>query len=56
MKVVNHGFLTGAIILFFVGLYYCLAKGQIDDAAFCFALAAVGQGAYLLATKAEKTG
>jgi uncharacterized membrane protein YiaA len=56
MKVVNYGFLAGAIVLFFIGLYYWLAKGQIDGAAFFIALAAVGQGAYLMATKAEKTG
>jgi hypothetical protein len=45
MKAVNRGFLSGAILLFFVSLYYWLAKAYIDDAAFCFALAAVGQGA-----------
>jgi hypothetical protein len=56
MRVVNYGFLAGAILLFFVGLYYWLAKGQIDGAAFFFALAAVGQGVYLMATKAEKAG
>lgn len=56
MRVVNYGFLAGAILLFFVGLYFWLAKGQIDGAAFFFALAAVGQGAYLMATKAEKAG
>lgn len=56
MKIVNYGFLVGAIVLFFVGLYYWLAKSQIDSAAFFFSLAAVGQGAYLMSTKAEKTG
>jgi len=56
MKVVNYGFLLGTIILFFVGLYYWLAKSQIDYAAFFFSLAAVGQGAYLMSTKADKTG
>ena len=56
MKIVNYGFLLGAIVLFFIGLYYWLAKSQIDYAAFFFSLAAVGQGAYLMSTKAEKTG
>jgi hypothetical protein len=54
MKYVNYGFIFGSIILFFVGLYYWLAKSQIDYAAFYFALAGVGEGAYLLATKADK--
>ena len=54
MKFVNYLFLAGAVILFFVGLYCWLAKGQIDYAAFFFSLAAVGQGAYLMATKADK--
>jgi O-antigen/teichoic acid export membrane protein len=55
MKYINYGFLLGSIILFFVGLVFWLAKSQIDYAAFFFALAAVGQGSYLLATKADKT-
>jgi hypothetical protein len=54
MKYINYIFLVGAIILAFVGLYYWLAKGQIDYAAFCFALAAVSESTYLLATKADK--
>jgi hypothetical protein len=31
-------------------------KGQIDYAAFCFALAAMGQSTYLHATKSNKAG
>jgi uncharacterized membrane protein (DUF106 family) len=54
MKYINYGFIFGSIILFFMGLYYWLAKSQIDYAAFYFALAGVGEGAYLLATKADK--
>lgn len=56
MKYVNYGFIFGSIILFFVGLYYWLAKSQIDYAALFIALSAGSQGAYLLATKADKTG
>ena len=54
MKYVNYGFLVGSIVLFFVGLFYWLAKSQIDYAAFYFSLAAVAQGAFLMATKADK--
>lgn len=56
MKIVNYLFLAGAVILFFFGLYYWLAKGQIDYAAFFFSLAAVGQGTFLMSTKADKAG
>ncbi len=54
MKYVNYSFLVGSIVLTFVALYFWLAKGQIDYAAFFFALSAAGHGAYLQATKAEK--
>ena len=54
MKYINYMFLIGAIILFFIGLYYWLAKSQFDMAAFYFSLAAVGQGTYLMATKSDK--
>jgi hypothetical protein len=54
MKYINYGFIFGSIILFFVGLYFWLAKGQIDYAALYLALAAGSQGAYLLATKVDK--
>lgn len=55
MKYINTIFLAGAIILFCVGLYFWLNRGQIDHAAFYFALAAVSQSTYLMATKADKT-
>lgn len=54
MKYINYLFLLGSIVLFFAGLFYWLAKSQIDYAAFYFSLAAVGQGAYLMATKADE--
>jgi hypothetical protein len=55
MKYINSVFLLGAIILAGFGLYYWLAKGQIDYAAFFLALAAMGHATYLHATKADKT-
>ncbi len=55
MKYINYVFLLGSIILFFIGLYYWLAKGQIDYAAFFFALAAVGHSTYLHSTKSDRT-
>jgi hypothetical protein len=54
MKYFNYVFLLGAIVLTFVGLYFWLAKGQIDYAALCFALAAMGHSTYLHATKSDK--
>ena len=56
MKYVNYILLLAAIILAFVGLYYWLAKWQIDYAAFYFALAAGMHAVYLHSTKANKTG
>ena len=56
MKYVNYGFLVGAIVLGFVGLYFWLAKSQIDYAAFFLALSAMGYSLYLHSTKADKTG
>ena len=56
MKYINYVFLLGAIVLTFVGLYFWLAKAQIDYAAFFFALAAIGHSTYLHATKSDKTG
>jgi len=56
MKYLNSGFLLGAIVLTFVGLYFWLAKSQIDYAALCFALAAMGHSTYLHATKSNKAG
>jgi hypothetical protein len=54
MKYIHYGFLVGAVIFVFAGLYYWLAKGQIDYAAFFFALSAIGHSTYLHATKADK--
>ena len=54
MKYVNYGLLLGSIVLTFVALYFWLAKGQIDYAAFSFALAAGGHSVYLHSTKADK--
>ena len=54
MKYLNYIFLVGAIVLFFAGLYFWLAKAQIDYAAFFFALAAIGHSTYLHATKSDK--
>jgi hypothetical protein len=54
MKIINYLFLVGAVVLFFVGLYFLLAKSQFDMAAFFFSLAAVGQSTYLMATKSDK--
>jgi hypothetical protein len=56
MKYVNYGFLIGSIILFFVGLYFWLARAQIDYAAFFFALAAMGHSTYLHSSKSNKAG
>lgn len=56
MKYVNYGFLLAAIVLVFVGLYYWLAKTQMDYAAFLLALSAMSYGVYLHATKANKPG
>lgn len=55
MKLINYVFLVGVVILFFVGLFFWLNKGQLDVAAFYFALAAISQSTYLMATKADKT-
>ena len=55
MKYINYVFLFGAIVLFFIGLYFWLGKAQIVYAAFFFALAAVGHSTYLHATKSDKT-
>jgi hypothetical protein len=54
MKIINYLFLVGAVVLFFVGLYFWLAKSQFDMAAFFFSLAAVGQSTFLMATKSDK--
>jgi hypothetical protein len=56
MRYINYIFLVGAVVLFFAGLYFWLAQGQIDDAAFFFALAAIGHSTYLHATKSDKAG
>ncbi len=56
MKYINYVFLVGAIVLFFAGLYFWLGKGQIDYAALCFALAAIGHSTYLHAAKSDKAG
>ena len=54
MKYINYVFLLGAIVLFFIGLYFWLVKAQIDYAAFFIALAAIGHSTYLHATKLDK--
>jgi len=54
MKFINYGFLLAAIVLTFVALYCWLAKGQIDYAAFYFALSAMSHSVYVHATKADK--
>jgi hypothetical protein len=54
MKYINYGFLLSSIVLVFVGLYFWLAKTQIDYAAFFFSLAAMAYGVYLHSTKANK--
>ena len=56
MKYINYGLLVGAIGLTFVGLYFWLAKGQIDYAAFWLALAAMSHSTYLHSTKSDKAG
>ena len=56
MKYINYGFLLAAIVLTFAGLYFWLAKGQIDYAAFWLALAAMAHSTYLHATKSDKAG
>lgn len=55
MKIINYLILIGAIVLFFIGLYYWLAKSQFDMAAFFFSLAAIGESTYLMSTKSDKT-
>lgn len=55
MKSINTILLAGAIILISFSLYFWLSRDQIDHAAFYFALAAVSQSSYLMATKAGKT-
>jgi len=56
VKYINYVFLLGAIVFVFIGLYFWLAKDQIDYAAFYFALAAMGHATYLHATKSDKPG
>ena len=56
MKYINYGILVGSIVLGFVGLYFWLAKGQIDYAAFFLALAAMGHSTYLHSAKSDKAG
>jgi hypothetical protein len=56
MKYINCTFLVTAIVLSFGGLYFWLTKGEIDDAALCFALAAIVHSTYLHATKSDKSG
>lgn len=55
MKIISYLFLVGAVVLFFIGFYYWLAKSQMDMAAFFFSLAAISQATYLMATKSDKT-
>lgn len=56
MKYLNYGFLLGAIVFVFIGLYYWLGMHQMDYAAFFLALAAIGHSVYLHATKSDKGG
>jgi len=55
MKYINYTFLLGAVVLFFIGLYFWLGEAQLDRAAFFFALAAVGHSTYLHAAKSDRT-
>jgi hypothetical protein len=55
MKYINYVFLLGAIVLTGFGIFYWLAEGRIEYAAFFLALAAMGHSTYLHATKADKT-
>ena len=54
MKYISYIFLLGAVVLSFAGLYFWLTRGQIDYAALCFALAAIGHSTYLHATKSDR--
>ena len=54
MKYAKYIFLLGAIALFFVGLYYWLAQGKMDLAAFFMALSSISYSVYLHATKADR--
>jgi hypothetical protein len=56
MKSINYIFLAGSIVFVFIGLYYWLAKGQIDYAAFFLALAAIGHSTFLHASKSDRNG
>ena len=56
VKYVNYIMLLVAIVLAFAGLYYWLAKWQIDYAALFFAFAAGMHAVYLHSTKANKAG
>lgn len=56
MKYVNYILLLAAIVLAFAGLYYWLAKWQIDYAAFYFALAAGVHAVYLHSAKSDRAG
>lgn len=54
MKFINYTMLVLAVVLAFFGLYHWLAKGQIDYAAFYFALSTGLHAVYLHSIKANK--
>ena len=54
MKFVSYGFILAAIALTFVALYSWLVNGQIDYAAFYFALSSIAYTVYVHTTKADK--
>jgi len=56
VKYINYGLLLAAILLTFIGLYFWLAKSQIDYSAFYFALAAMVHSTYLHSTKLDRAG
>ena len=56
MKYINYILLGLAVLLAFTGPYYWLAKGQIDYAAFFFALGTSLHAVHLHSTKSNKPG
>jgi len=56
MKYINYILILLAVSLAFIGLYYWLAKGQIDYAAFYFAISTSMHSVYLHSTKSNKAG
>lgn len=54
MKYINYALLAAAVALAFIALYYWLARGQIDYAAFFLAMAIGVHSVYLHSTKSNK--